>query len=54
MLGAQVTRRKAGTLSGRCRSNEYVPKNPEVDGFYGCTQPIAASYLVSGYRTCAV
>jgi len=26
MLGAQVTRRKAGTLSGRCRSNGYVQK----------------------------
>ena len=27
MLGAQVTRRKAGTLSGRCRSNGYVHKS---------------------------
>jgi hypothetical protein len=27
MLGAQVARRKAGTLSGRCRSNGYVHKS---------------------------
>jgi len=29
----KVARRKAGTLSGRYRSNGYVPQNTECDGF---------------------
>ncbi|MFJ2335134.1 hypothetical protein, partial [Pseudomonas helleri] len=38
-----------GTLSGRCRSNGYVPKNPEVDGFTAARSRSQSSYLVSDY-----
>ena len=49
MLGAQVARRKGGTLSGRCRSNGYVPKNTEVNGFTAARSRSQPSYLVSDY-----
>ena len=45
----KVARRKAGTLSGRCRSNGYVPKNAEMDGFTAARSRSQPSYLVSDY-----
>jgi len=49
----KVARRKAGTLSGRYRSDGYVPQNTECDGFTTASSRSQSSCLVSDSKHCA-